>query len=146
MSRGRKSVYESKVKARFREIENWCSIGACEKEIIELLGISKDTFYSYKRNYAEFSDLLKRARKKPVMEIKAALFKRAIGFQYEESEEITDSDGGWRRRTVKKTALPDPASAMILLKHWAPEEGWTNDPAMLEIRKQELELKAKQTW
>lgn len=80
------------------------------------------------------------------MEIKAALFKRAVGFQYEESEEIRDSDGGWRKRTVKKTALPDPASAMILLKHWAPEEGWTNDPAMLEIRKRELELKEKQTW
>lgn len=146
MSGGRKSVYESKVKARFGEIANWCSIGASEKEIIELLGISRDTFYSYKRKHAEFSDLLKRARKKPAMEIKAALFKRAVGFQYEESEEIRDSDGGWRQRTVRKTALPDPASAMILLKHWAPEEGWTNDPAMLEIRKRELELKEKQTW
>lgn len=146
MSGGRKSVYESKVKVRFEEIENWCSIGASEKEIIELLGISKDTFYSYKRKYAEFSDLLKRARKKPVMEIKAALLKRATGYQYEEVEVIEDSDGGWRRRMVKKTALPDPASAMILLKHWAPEEGWTNDPAMLEIRKRELELKEKQTW
>lgn len=144
--RGRKSKYESDIKSRFDEIESWCSIGASEKEIIKLLGISKDTFYSYKRKYAEFSDLLKRARKKPVMEIKAALLKRATGYQYEEIEQIEDSDGKWRRRTVKKTAPPDPASALILLKHWDKDGGWTNDPAMLEIRKRELELKEKQTW
>ena len=30
---------------------------------------------------------------------------------------------------------------MILLKHWAREEGWTNDPQSLELKKEELELK-----
>ena len=46
-----------------------------------------------------------------------------------------------RTEIYEKQALPDPASAMILLKHWARDEGWTNDPATLELRKQELELK-----
>lgn len=144
--RGRKSRYESDIKPRFDEIERWCSIGATDKEIIECLGISKDTFYSCKKKHPEFSELIKRARKKPVMEIKAALHRRAIGFQYEETETITDNEGFSRTRKVVKTALPDPASAMILLKHWDKDGGWTNDPAMLELRRREVELKEKEKW
>lgn len=49
-----------------------------------------------------------------------------------------------REERYTKAALPDPASAMILLKHWAKDEGWTSDPQQLELRKQELELKKKQ--
>ena len=144
----RKSSYESKVEPRFGEISNWCSIGASDKEIIEMLGISKDSFYSYIKKFPEFSDLLKKARKKPFVEVKAALYKRAVGFQYQESEEIRDNDGNRRVRTVTKTALPDPASCMILLKHWGKAQGevWTNDPAMYELKKRELELKEKENW
>ena len=146
MRAGRKNKYESEVKPRFDEIERWCNIGATDAEIVQNLGISKDTFYSYKKKHPEFSELIKRARKRPVLEIKAALYKRAIGFQYEETETITDNEGFSRTRKVVKTALPDPASAMILLKHWAKDEGWTNDPAMLELRKREVELKEKENW
>ena len=39
--------------------------------------------------------------------------------------------------------LPDPASALILLKHWDKETEWTQDPATLKVKKQELELKKK---
>ena len=45
--------------------------------------------------------------------------------------------------TYTKYALPDPASAMILLKHWDKENEWTNDPASLELKKQEFEFKKK---
>lgn len=144
--RGRKSKYESDIKPRFDEIKSWCSIGATDKEIIECLGISKDTFYSCKKKHPEFSELIKRARKKPLLEIKAALFKRAIGFQYDEIETVTDNEGRSRTRIITKTVNPDPVSAMILLKHWDKEGGWTNDPAMLELRKREVELKEKEKW
>ena len=46
----------------------------------------------------------------------------------------------------KRYCMPDPASCMILLKHWAKDEGWTNDPATLALRKKELEIKEREAW
>lgn len=148
MTVGRKSKYESHVKPRFKEIEKWCKRGATDKEIIKLLGISKDAFYKYKNEYPELNDLIKNNRIDAVEELKNALFKRATGFQYVEKEETKETDevGNVKHkvRNVVKTVVPDPASALILLKHWAKDEGWTNDPAILNLKKQELEFKKKQ--
>ena len=51
MKRGRKGKYETDIKPRFDEITHWLRSGASEKQICENLGITKDTFYRYKRNY-----------------------------------------------------------------------------------------------
>lgn len=140
---GRKGKYESNVLPYFEDIRGWASGGATDKEIYQCLGIGKAAFYDYKKRYQEFSDLLKEARRMPVVQIKAALFKRATGFQYEECTEIEEGGVVIKRQRHIKQALPDPACAMILLKHWAKDEGWTNDPAQLELKKKELELKEK---
>lgn len=144
---GRKTKYETHVEARFEEIKKWCKRGATDKEIMKSLGISKNAFYDYKNKYKEFNDLIKNNRIYAVEEIKNALFKRAIGFQYIETKEINsvDEDGlkSFKTEKTTKTVVPDPASCMILLKHWARDEGWTSDPAILELKKKELELKEK---
>ena len=156
-TRGAPSKYETHVKARFSEIEEWLSLGATEKEIWNNLGIHKSTFYDYKSKYKEFSDLLKKGRKKPVEEIKAAMLKRAKGFQYEEKKVTVqhieiDYDGSGLKTPAKvireeittKTALPDVGAGLVLLKHWDKDSGWTTDPQSLELKKRELELKEKQ--
>ena len=159
-TRGAPSKYETHVKSRFDEISGWLSLGATEKEIWTNLGIHKSTFYDYKSKHKEFSDLLKNGRKKPVNEIKAAMLKRAKGFQYEETKIITqkiviDGEDGIpipakviKTEVTTKTALPDVAAGLVLLKHWDKDENgkakWTSDPASLEIKKKELELKEKQ--
>ena len=153
--RGAPSKYETHVKSRFNEISEWLSLGATEKEIWNNLGIHKSTFYDYKSKYKEFSDLLKKGRKKPVEEIKAAMLKRAKGFQYQEIKTVVErieyDDGETiiparkvRTETTTKTALPDVAAGLVLLKHWDKESGWTTDPQSLELKKKELELKEKQ--
>ena len=144
MKKGRPSKYESNVKPRFEEIREWLKAGATDKEIAENLGVNPKVFCKYKNDFNELSDLIKNGRLKAVQEIKAALFKRATGFKYTE-QKIVDSDkNGKTIETYFKYALPDPASAMILLKHWDKENEWTQDPATLNIRKQELELKKQQ--
>ena len=102
-----------------------------------------DYFCDYKNRYSEFNEFLKKSRKNPILQIKGALFKRACGFQYSEKKIITNELGEVKEEVYIKQALPDPASAMILLKHWAKDEGWTNDPAQLALKKKELELKEK---
>ena len=141
MKRGRKNKYETDVKPRFKEIAEWCKLGATDKEIIENLNISKDTFYTYKKNHVEFSDLIKKSRKSVVYQLKAALFKRATGFKESEITRVIDPDGGMTETIKERYYAPDPASALILLKHWAKNEGWTNDPAQLDLKKKELEYK-----
>ena len=140
---GRPNKYDTHVKPRFNEIKEWLQAGATEKEIAENLGIHKSVFAKYKKQYKELNDLCKNGRKKAVQDIKAALFKRATGFQYSESKYIEDSEGYWKRESMTKTALPDPTAAMMLLKHWDKDSGWTSDPQSLELKKEELELKKK---
>lgn len=154
-----KSKYETHVKLRFDEIAEWVKLGATEKEIIKNLDISEDTFYRYKNQYKEFSELLKKNRVKPVEEIKAAMLKRAVGFQYEEKKVVTQQimiDGAdgvplpakvIRTEITTKTALPDVAAGLVLLQHWDKDENgntkWSRDPANREIKEKELELKEK---
>lgn len=140
---GRPSKYDTHVKARFPEIKEWLQTGATEAEIAENLGIHKSVFCKYKNQYKELNDLCKNGRKKAVQEIKAALFKRATGFTYTETKLIEDSEGYWKKETLTKAALPDPTAAMMLLKHWDKETGWTSDPQSLELKKEELEIKKK---
>lgn len=140
---GRPSKYESDVKPRFAEIEEWLKIGATDKEVAENLGVNKATLCEYKKRFPEFNELIKTARKLPVQAIKAALFKRATGFAYTEKTITHSEKNGLTVQTFEKYALPDPASAMILLKHWDKETEWTQDPARLNLQKQELELKKK---
>lgn len=144
MARGKRNLYETLVKPRLKEIEQWISEGQKEKEVYEALGVSRESFYKYKREHSELAETIKKGRQKPIGELKNALFKRAIGFQYVETKEVEDSDGYKRTERYVKSALPDPTSALILLKHWAKDEGWTGDPQMLALRKKELKLKEQQ--
>lgn len=167
--RGRPSKYESHVKSKFEEIKEWVKAGATEKEIWTSLNISKSRFYEYKVKYKEFKDLLKNNRKQPVEDIKAAMLKRAKGFQYtekktvsqyidlpEEIEELLPEEvvkGVKRPKLIRieettKTALPDVAAGLVLLQHWDKDENgktkWSRDPAQLELKKEEFELKKEQ--
>lgn len=167
METGRPNKYETHVKSRFDDIKKWLANGATEKEIADHLSVSYTSWKAYKNKFHDLYDLVKNNRKLPVEEIKAAMLKRAVGFQFEEKkvikQQIEFSDYVSERlmnagidvnrlerpiliRTeiTTKTALPDPTSGLILLKHWDKEAGWTADPATLRLKIKELELKEKQ--
>lgn len=150
MKSGRPSKYESHVKPRFAEIKEWLKAGATDKEIAKNLGVNPKVFCKYKNEFNDLNELCKNGRITAVQEIKAALFKRATGFTYIERKIVESERNGKTEETYVKQALPDPASAMILLKHWDKDTEWTQDPASLKIRKQELELKKqhmeKEDW
>jgi DNA-binding CsgD family transcriptional regulator len=136
--------YITRVKPRFQEIEKWLKLGMTEKDIAKNLSISKASFIKYKKENIEFLDLIKKSRSIPVEDIKGAMLKRALGFQYTEKTVIEDNDGYKKTITNTKTALPDATSGLILLKHWDKEGGWTTDPQSLQLKKEEFELKKKQ--
>lgn len=166
-----KSKYETDVKSKFGEIKKWLEIGATEQEIAKNLGIAKSTFCNYKKKYTELSDFIRENRKKPVIEIKSAMLKRALGFEYIETKTVKQKidlpeelaiileqygvDTSKLKKPyvvrieeTKKQALPSETAGLILLKHWDKDENgkakWTGDPASLEIKQEELKLKKEQ--
>ena len=81
---GRKSKYFTHVQPRLKDIVEWCEKGLIDKEIMTLLGISHESFYKYKNEYAEFADALKEGKAVADDMVEQALYKSAIGFDYME--------------------------------------------------------------
>lgn len=150
---GRPNKYETNVKPRFEEIRVWARIGATDKEIAKNLDVNERVFCKYKKQYNQLSELLKSARQGAVADIKAALFKKAVGFSYSERKVIRKQivlDGEdeasipatvVQTEEYQKYSLPDSTAALILLKHWDNNTEWTSDPASLKLKKDELALK-----
>ncbi len=143
--RGRKSAYDTVIKPRFDDILKWLRTGATEKQIYENLGIKKDAFYKYKKEKPEFNELLKKGKESLVEQLRGALIKKALGFDYTEKKVTTkDEDGSITiiTETTTKAALPDVAALNLALKNYDPDN-WANDPQQLKLKKEELELKQK---
>lgn len=143
--RGRKSVYDTKIKPRFDDILKWLRNGATEKQVYENLGISHKAFYKYKSEKSELSELLKKGQESLVEQLRGALIKKALGFEYKESKRITKYEDGneiIQTEEYTKQALPDVAAANLLLKNY-DKENWSNDPRNDDIKREELEMKKK---
>ena len=119
--------------------------GATEKQVIKWLGISADTFYRWKKQYPELSELCKEARQKLISDLRGKLVERAMGYSYTESKIVIKIVDGVKQEvaeTYNKQALPDVAALNLCLKNY-DKENWANDPQMLDIKKQETEIKRK---
>lgn len=135
----RGEMYSKLVKPNFDKIKKHLKHGATESQIADDIGVSLSSWNRFKRIHPEFNDLCKNGRHVLVMELRGALVKRGLGFKYTETKTYT-KNGETTIETVEKYALPDVAALNLALKNY-DSENWANDPALLEIKKQELELK-----
>lgn len=155
MKAGRKNVYESKIKSRFADIETWVKKGATEKSIAKKLGIAYSTFNKYKAEKKEFAELLKKGRETSVDDLENAMFLSAIGGKQSvkkamKVKRIIYKDGKKDKEieimepyNEEVYIPPNTTAGIFLLKCWGKDRGYTNDPALLELKKKELELKEK---
>lgn len=140
---GRKSAYDTIIKPRFDDITEWLRNGATEKQIYENLGITKETFYKFKRTKTDFADLIKNGRSALVIQLRGALLKKALGYDYTETKKYTKVEDGKPVQYVEETtkkAHPDVAALNLCLKNYDPDD-WANDPQLLKIKEKELELR-----
>lgn len=140
--RGRPNKYETNVKPRLNEIEEMCK-AMTDKEIADALGIHISTWCDYKNKYPELSETVKKGRKSLVKELKDTLIRKAKGFHYTEKKIIKEKGVIIREEIYEKASLPDVAALNLLLKNY-DADNWSNDPAVLEVRKKELELRERQ--
>lgn len=66
------------VKDKLILVEGWARDGLTDEQIANNLGISKDTFYQYKKKYPDFSDSLKKGKEYIDYEVENALLKSAL--------------------------------------------------------------------
>lgn len=142
--RGRKSKYESEIKPHLDEIKKAVSAGATDQEIADGLGIAKSTLSKYKAQKKEFAEAFARGRDKVCFEIKAALLKKALGFQYEEEKSVArhdkDGDAVVMVETYRRYCPPSETAAGMLLRNYDKE--WRdNDNTAAKMRQQEHDLR-----
>ncbi|MCI8868144.1 MAG: hypothetical protein HFE61_08440 [Anaerotignum sp.] len=163
--RGRKSKYETHVKPYFAQIQEWCRT-MTEAQIAQKLGVGKSAFQEYKTKFPELAECLKNGRKNLVADLRGALIRKAVGYEYTEKKIVTERvkwpeelykillDAGLTPEQIEQANLvktevshkkmaPDVAAINLALKNYDPEN-WANDPQVLALKKRELELRERQ--
>lgn len=143
-NRGRKSKYETDVLPYIDDIKKAVQAGATLEEVAEGLGIAKSTLCRYKNEKAELKDAFARGRAAVVFEIKAALLKKALGYEYTEKKTIVKpSTGGIPFITgieeFQRHQPPSETAAAMLLRNYDKE--WLDrDSISTDLKQQKLEL------
>lgn len=140
----RPTRYDTEIKPHIEDIKDAVAAGATVEEIAKAFNIAPSTLYKYKAQKKELKDAFARGREKVIIEIKAALLKKALGFNYEEEKRVgkKDKDGENVIMVEKYTRYcpPSETAAGMLLRNY--DEEWKDqDKATAALRKQELDLK-----
>ena len=143
---GRKSKYDTEIKPHIEEIKNAVAAGATVKEIAKAFNIAESTIHKYRNEKKEFADAFTRGREKVVIEIKAALLKKALGFHYEEKRtNITESDKDGKKVSTdinQRYCPPSETAAAMLLRNY-DKDYHDGDATTVRLKQQEAEIKEK---
>lgn len=100
------------------KLEGWARDGLSDEQIAHNMGIAYSTFREWKKKYSAFSAVLKRTKDVVDREVENALFKRAMGYKY---DEVTYERGEEVKRVTKEVA-PDTTAQIFWLKNRKPAE------------------------
>lgn len=141
---GRPSKYDTEIKPHIDEIRKAVEAGATVEEIGKAFGISPSTIYKYKAEKKEFSEAFMRGREKVVFEIKGALLKKALGYEYKETKKVGKKDKDGENIVLveeyTRHCPPSETAAAMLLRNY--DDTWLDkDSTSTELKKQEMDLK-----
>lgn len=101
-------------------IRGWARDGYSDTQIAKNIGVSRQQFYVWQKEYPDILDALKKGRQPVVVALEDALYKAGLGYEYEEMvEEITEVDGEQRKhiKRIKKHAPPNVIALIFALKN-----------------------------
>ena len=128
-------------------IEDWARMGLTDEQIAKNMGVNKTTLYDWIKKFPDISNSIKKGKAPIDFEVENALFKRAIGYEYEEVETtIEEIDGKQRKRIkkIKKVALPETSAMIFWLKNRKPEQWRKLNPVVEAKLKAEAEKLLKE--
>lgn len=151
--------YKTDIEPFLDEIVCWRRDGATEEEIAYKLGFAYTTFREYKTSFPSLTIAVKKGREHLIQSLETSLYKRAMGYNYEETttKNILDPETGEviksEKTTMRKHLSPDVGAIAFALKNLATEK-WkerrdividkpqTEDDGFIEA----LESKTKEVW
>jgi hypothetical protein len=101
--------------------------GCNQAKIARKLRISLSTLRRWAVAHAELAEALKEGRRVAAAFVEDGLYRRARGFDTEQTEVKQDAAGKRTVRRVKKHVPPDVRAAIFWLTHQCPEK-WDKDP------------------
>lgn len=91
------------------KLESYARSGLTDKQIAINIGVAEGTLATWKGKYKQIAKALKNGKEVIDIQVENALFKRALGYEYEEIKTtIEDVDGDPRKR-IEKTIRHIPA-------------------------------------
>ena len=160
--KGRKSAYETIIEPNLENIKKWTKEGLMDAEIIKRLGINKSTYYRYKSEKKEFQDSVKDGREEAVEKLETTMFQAAMGQKEKVKKAMKVKKISYKngKKELEYETMepyeeeifvpPNMTAAIFLLKHWAKDKGYTNDPQTLELKREEFEhqkeMDEKKVW
>lgn len=128
------------------KIEGWAREGLTDEQIAKNIGIQRTTLYDWKNKYNDIADALKRGKEVVDIQVENALLKRALGYEYEETKVIVETDGKKRVERTTKHIVPDTTAQIFWLrnrtKKWTNKD-WTDVEKILaetELTKERIKL------
>ena len=101
--------------------------GYIDTEIAKFLNISKKTLNVWKKTYPDFYSALQAGKLEVDLLVEDSLLKRALGYEYEETEITATKDGAikegkpMRVKKTKKFLAPDVTAQIFWLKNRQPK-------------------------
>lgn len=146
-----KSNAEVIIKENMDNIKAWLEQGMTMLSIAKALKVSKSTLYKYLSE--DDLDMIKKGRAVAIKELENTMYQSATGFErkvkkaakikrciYENGKKAEE----WEEMVEYEETQyfpPSDTAGIFLLKNWAK---YQNEPAAIDIRKKELELREKQ--
>ncbi len=137
---GRKGKYHEWITEQgLAIISGWKRNGLTDEQIAKNIGVRRETIYDWAKRFPNFSNAVKTGREQADLQVENALFKRAVGYFYDEVKEEYEtkrgSDGSERehlkKRTVtRKEVVPEVTAQIFWLKNRASNR-WRNDDRLI---------------
>lgn len=114
------------------KVQAWARNGLTDEQIAHNIGISKETFYQWKKTFPDFSDALKKGKEVVDIQVENALLKRALGYTFTEvtRERVIEPDPSTGQpveklvvtKEVVKEVQPDTTAQIFWLKNRKPQD------------------------
>lgn len=158
MNYKRKTKLETVLIPRSTEILKMLDQGISENEIAKRLDISYSTWRSYKKKFIEYLQTKEETDEQKLKDVEQAMYESAIGITKKIKRAMkvktVEYDNGKRLKEEEKIEYyyeeiyipPSVSAGQFLLKNWG-KANYSNNPAELDVKKEEFEFKkSKDDW
>ncbi|KAK9679491.1 HNH endonuclease [Popillia japonica] len=123
--KGQKAYHMLKAQADRRKamIAEWAELGLTDEQIAGNIGISRSTLAQWKINFSDIADTLKANKEVADSVVENALYKNAIGYEYNEVTQERSPESGEMvvTKIVTKQATPNTSAQIFWLKNRQPD-------------------------